>query len=64
MKMQADNEQMKMLKDRQTKEKILMFNELMKNLDDKDQMKVYLNKSVNDANRELEAYKRYSDKEK
>jgi len=41
-----------------------MYNELMKNLDDKDQMKVYLNKSVNDANRELEAFKRYSDKEK
>lgn len=54
---------MKALKDRQTQEKVLMFSELMKSLDDKDQMKHYLAKSVQDANRELEQFKRFADKE-
>lgn len=53
LKLQADAEQMKILKDRQTKEKMAMFNELMKNMDDGDQMKNYLKKSSNDADREL-----------
>jgi hypothetical protein len=55
---------MKSLKDRQTQEKILMYQELMKNMDDKDQMKVYLTKSVNEANRDLDNYKRHCDKDK
>lgn len=33
------------MKDRQTKEKMTMFNELMRNMDDGDQMKNYLKKS-------------------
>ena len=64
LKLQADNEQMKLLKDRQTQEKILMYNELMKNMDEKDQMKVYLAKSVTETERDLETYKRHADKEK
>jgi len=35
---------MKLLKDRQTKEKVLMFGQLMQNMDDGDQMKNYLKK--------------------
>ena len=64
LKLQADNEQMKLLKDRQTQEKVLMYNELMKNMDEKDQMKVYLAKSVTETERDLENYKRHADKEK
>jgi hypothetical protein len=36
LKLQADSEQMKLLKDRQTREKVLMFGELMKNMDEGD----------------------------
>lgn len=64
MKLQADAEQMKVLKDRQTKEKVLMFNELMKNMDSGDQMKSYLKKSVNEADRELMQFKAHMDREK
>jgi len=64
MKLQADAEQMKVLKDRQTKEKVLMFNELMKNMDNGDQMKSYLKKSVNEADRELLQFKGHMDREK
>lgn len=64
LKLQADTEQMKVLKDRQTKEKVLMFNELMKNMDNNDQMKIYLNKSINEAERELLQYKAHMDREK
>lgn len=46
LKLQADAEQMKLLKDRQTKERVIMFNELMKQMDEGDQMKNYLKKSV------------------
>lgn len=64
LKLQADAEQMKILKDRQTKEKMTMFNELMKNMDEGDQMKNYLKKSSNDADRELSQYRQLMDKEK
>lgn len=64
LKLQADAEQMKLLKDRQTKERVAMFNELMKHMDDQDQMKNYLKKSVNDADRELQQYRVHLDNEK
>lgn len=41
----------------------MMFSELMKNMDEKDQMKNYLAKSISDSNRELEQFKRFADKE-
>jgi hypothetical protein len=41
-----------------------MFGEMMKSMDDKDQMKTYLTKSLSDLQRETEQYKRYADKEK
>ena len=36
----------------------------MKSLDDKDQMKSYLTKTMNDLQRETEQYKKFADKEK
>lgn len=41
-----------------------MFGEMIKSMDDKDQMKTYLTKSLSDLQRETEQYKRYADKEK
>lgn len=55
---------MKLLKDRQTQEKIVMFSELMKSMDEKDQMKTYLDKSIAEATKDLETFKRHADKEK
>jgi hypothetical protein len=42
------------LKDRQTQEKMVMFSALMKNMDEKDQMKQYLDKALRDSEKELE----------
>jgi hypothetical protein len=64
LKLQADAEQMKLLKDRQTKERVLMFSELMKTMDESDQMKNYLKKSVQEQDRELTQFKMLMDKEK
>jgi len=41
-RIEAESEQKKVLKDRQTQEKLIMFNEMIKNMDDGDQMKQYL----------------------
>ena len=54
IKIDAEAEQKKMLKDRQTQEKMAMFQALMKNMDEKDQMKQYLDRVVKDSERELE----------
>lgn len=54
IKLQADAEQLKLLKDRQSKERVVMFSELMKSMDDGDQMKNYLKKNVSDTERELQ----------
>ena len=35
-RLEAENEQKKVLKDRQTQEKLIMFNEMMKNMDNGD----------------------------
>lgn len=53
-----------MLKDRQTKERLMMFSELMKNMDEGDQMKNYLKKTGQEAERELSSFKLLMDKEK
>jgi len=54
IKIDAEAEQKKMLKDRQTQEKMAMFQALIKNMDEKDQMKQYLDRVVKDSERELE----------
>lgn len=54
IKIDAEAEQKKLLKDRQTQEKMVMFSALMKNMDEKDQMKQYLDKALRDSERELE----------
>ncbi len=64
MKAQADCEQMKLLKERQTQERIVMFSELAKSMDEKDQMRVYLDKSMVEAQRDLDTFKRHAEKEK
>jgi len=64
MKAQADCEQMKLLKERQTQERIVMFSELAKSMDEKDQMRVYLDKSIVEAQRDLDTFKRHAEMEK
>ena len=64
IKLQADAEQMKLLKDRQTRERIFMFAHLMNAMEEGDQMKNYLKKSISEAERELNQFKLYQDKEK
>jgi len=54
IKIDAEAEQKKMLKDRQTQEKMVMFQVLIKNMDERDQMKQYLDRVVKDSERELE----------
>ena len=55
-------EQKKLLKDRQTRESLAIFSELMVTLDEKDQMKSYLSKQLKETEKELAVYKRKADK--
>lgn len=64
VKIDAEAEQKKLLKDRQTQEKMVMFSALMKNMDEKDQMKQYLDKALRDSEKELEQFRRKADKDK
>jgi len=64
IKLQADAEQMKLLKDRQTRERLLVFGQLVVTLEDGDQMKNYLKKSISEAERELTQFKLHQDKQK
>lgn len=41
-----------------------MFSALMKNMDEKDQMKQYLDKALRDSEKELEQFRRKADKDK
>jgi hypothetical protein len=41
-----------------------MFGELAKSMDEKDQMRVYLDKSIVEAQRDLDTFKRHAEKEK
>lgn len=41
-----------------------MFGQLMQNMEEGDQMKNYINKSMQEADRELTQYKMFQDKEK
>lgn len=53
-----------MLKNRQTQEKMLMFQELMSGMDENDTMKQYLAQQQSRASKELEQYKKKTDKDK
>ena len=64
VKIDAEAEQKKLLKDRQTQEKMVMFSALMKNMEEKDQMKQYLDKALRDSEKELEQFRRKADKDK
>lgn len=64
-RLDAENEQKKVLKDRQTQEKLIMFNEMMKSMDPgENQMKQYLEMQKRDAEKELDAFRKRSDREK
>lgn len=63
-RLEAENEQKKVLKDRQTQEKLIMFNEMMKNMDKGDQMKQYLEMQKRDAEKELDQFRKKADREK
>jgi len=64
VKLQTENEQKKLLKDRQYREKMMMFGELMQKMDDDEPMKQYLEKNVKDAEKELDAFQKKADREK
>lgn len=63
-RLEAESEQKKVLKDRQTQEKLIMFNEMMKSMDKGDQMKQYLEMQKHDAEKELEIFRKKADREK
>ena len=63
-RLDAETEQKKVLKDRQTQEKLIMFNEMMKSMDQGDQMKQYLEMQKRDAEKDLEAFRKRADREK
>jgi len=63
-RLEAENEQKKVLKDRQTQEKLIMFSEMMENMEAGDQMKQYLEMQKRDAQKELEAFRKKADREK
>lgn len=62
-RLQAEAEQKTLLKDRQTQEKLMMFQEILKDMDDKDPIKQYLVKESSLAERELNDYAKKIEKE-
>lgn len=65
IKLDAEVEQKKLLKDRQTQEKMLMFQKLMDNAGDSNEsVKEYLQKQMSDSEKELESFRRKADREK
>jgi hypothetical protein len=63
-KLEAESEQKKLLKDRQTEEKVAMFKKMMESMDENDQMKQYLDQQTRDAEMERNKYSRQMEKEK
>lgn len=63
-RIEAEAEQKKLLKDRQTQEKTIMFQEMMRNMDDGKEMTAYLEKSIADSQNELDSFKKKAEKEK
>lgn len=63
-KLEAENEQKKLLKDRQTEEKVAMFKKMMDNMEEGDQMKNYLEQQSRDAETERNKYGRALEREK
>lgn len=65
IKLDAEVEQKKILKDRQTQEKMLMFQKLMDNAGEQNEsVKEYLQKQMSDSDKELESFKRKAEREK
>ena len=64
VKLEHEAEQKNLLKDRQTREKMVMFEQMMKNLDDGDAMKQYLDKNIRDNERELEHFVKKNERDK
>lgn len=64
VQIEAENEQKKLLKDRQTQEKLIMFKSLLSKCEENDAMKQYLEKEMKVAENELQKFARQQDKEK
>ena len=58
LRVNSEQQQKELLKDRQAKEKLMMFNELMKGHDDSDAIKHYLEKQKRDTEKDLDKYKK------
>jgi len=64
IKIEAETEQRKILKDRQTQEKLVMFKQLMEATGEENaSVKAYLQKQMNDSEKELDAFKRKADRD-
>lgn len=57
-RLEAEANQKSLLKDRQTQEKLIMFEEILKKMDESDPMKAYLLKEQNLAEKELRDYEK------
>mmetsp|Transcript_11781 Transcript_11781/g.16008 ORF Transcript_11781/g.16008 Transcript_11781/m.16008 type:complete len:118 (+) Transcript_11781:3617-3970(+) len=64
VRLEAEAEQKGALKDRQTQEKIAMFQAMMSKMSEGDQMKQYLEMQMKDAERELAQFKYQAEREK
>ena len=64
IKLESDNEQLKMLKDKQTREKVLVFQAMQQNTKDMDALQTYLGRALKETNAEMEQYRKFADKEK
>jgi len=65
IKLDAETEQKKILKDRQTQEKLVMFKTLMEATGEENaSVKAYLQKQMNESEKELDAFKRKADRDK
>jgi len=60
----AEVEQKKLLKDRQTQEKLIMFKQLMQKVDSNDALKQYLESQMKEANKDMDKFAKQQDKEK
>lgn len=65
IKLDAETEQKKILKDRQTQEKLVMFKKLMEAQGEENaSVKAYLQKQMSESEKELDAFKRKADRDK
>lgn len=64
LRISSEQQQKQLLKDRQAKEKLMIFNELMKGQDDSSAIKQYIEKQKKDTEKDLEKFKKQIEDEK